>query len=220
MQYTQILATLKEKQKPFYIVDIPFEEARISLEMLLKFIEPVAGAIILLSLSPSDKKFFNKEKMTRREFLQSAGKLLAGGYLLSEAPLAFTDTSRNSVKNFLQELNENIHPESNSIILTFRNCLVAQKAIFLGKFLKESGILHPEISMVYGNGHSGLEKTLNQDEQERLNMIKSLLDRRGMEEIRRNVSNIARVDFNDKLNEWQITNVSKSPDLTALELDK
>ncbi len=223
-QNLEIESWLKDQKKPYYIVDATHDEAKISLVKILGGMETSAGLLLLASLARDfikKKKPKPDDKLTRRQMLTRTAKGLGAGYLLSQTPLgvraAMGSTSLTSVEKFLQDLNENIHPETNEIVFTFRNYLAAHKAVTLAKTLGSKGIQHPQISLVYGAGHSGLEKALTRTSEDRLAYLESILNKQGMEKIRREVSKIARVDFNERENRWEITSILSDPSLAPLE---
>ena len=111
-----------------------------------------------------------------------------------------------------REVQETIHPETEAVFTTFRNAIWAQKLEFLAHRLKNDNT--PELAMMAGSYHSGLENMLKENSEKRLRSIKRFLKIFGVGGSF-SLSPIARIEY--KENRWFATEVIKEPELEKIE---
>ncbi len=223
--HRKIFEKTEEGKKPIFLIDITEQELATLLQIDLKYLEPIVGSGLLAILA---RDFILGEKrLTRREILKKAG---AGIYFLSEFPAGIIrglfgedfivgeKSASRAVEKFLDDLNERIHPETNAIIQTLRNSLLAQKAKTIAERLGlEIKGRKPEIALTVGAAHHGIEKALLKEDEERVWLIDKLLSVPGLKNTREKIATIARFDFNKEKDKWELTDQSKDPHLAKIE---
>lgn len=222
IQYRKIITQAKEKKKPIFFVDMTNDNYVPLLQMGLKTGETLLGIKLLGSLAREVKE--ETGDMTRREFLKKSMKGAAGlyfsshalGYLSSLAKIGSEEKSAiRAVNRFLNDIDERVHPETQAIILTLRNYLMAQKMKTVAEqfFQKDK---KADVAMIVGSGHSGIEKALQKDDPERIEVIHKLLKTPGLSKARKQIATIARFDFDDANNKWKTT-LFEDPRLTSIK---
>jgi pheromone shutdown protein TraB len=197
----------------------------------LKSYENIMGAyLILSSLYQLAYKIVTSErkKMNRRDFLKLLSKSLLAVYFapqLAENLILFfslpdkamlnEETARRKIHRFLIKLNEKIHPETHMILITLRNIIMAQKLITIARDINKEISKKPEIGVVVGASHIGIEGALNLDEKERKEIIGQIMN--FAKGIKKNIATIARFDYNSKTEGWELTKFYKDPFLASLE---
>lgn len=227
------IAAARECKKPIFWVDVSSESTLGILTKALAQVESVAGMILLAKLAREVVESLPQKKdnqnITRRGFLKKAGLALGGLYLsfplLSGLVRMGTHVSKvdrreaaATVDKFLTAAAEKSHPEIDGFVLTFRNHLIAEKLVTISEIIESDPGKKPEIGIVMGGGHTGLEYALQKSREERLNIIKDWLPWVRPEQ-RDNISTIARLDFNENKNDWEAT-IIKSDYLSTLASDK
>lgn len=216
-QYGKIIEKAEREEKPIFLGDITEWRTAFLLQIGLKVLELTVGIALLKNLI---KSLLENEKMTRREFLK---KTAAGIYLSSEMPSYISlllsgdeKSAGRAIEKFLTDLNERTHPETNAILLTLRNYVMAQK---LKTIAEKLGIKNrkPEVAIAIGKRHSGIEKALEKEDEERVRLVNKLLSIPGLKKTRENIATIAQFDFNEKENKWELTDQFKDPYLSKIE---
>lgn len=230
-QYKEVVAEAEQSQTPIFIVDAPVATQYVAaLQTILKAVE-IGTAFELVrrlvrDVSTSELSEKNSDSMpvaeptstksggmSRRNFLKRSLQFGAATYLGSHVPEIASVASggildesdpRRAVQRFLTELNDDIHPETNLAITRFRNLLFAHKATLIGTWLN-SEKNHPQVSMILGALHTGIEKDLVRDDLERSSLLEELLSVDGLEEFRNQCSKIGRFDYFPKHNRWLMT---------------
>src|ERR1051326_6879612 len=147
--------------------------------------------------------------MQRRDFL----KFAAGAYLASpivenlmrigQKPKNPEHSTMSKATNTLGQLNESIHPETQAIITTLRNHLMAQKwKTVMYITAAELKGKKPEVAQVVGGDHANITVSLDKNETERAEVIRKLLSLPGREEDRKKIATIARADYIKEKDEW------------------
>lgn len=204
IQYKRIVEKAEKDRQSIFFADIVEEDVTIALQESLLNIEPIAGVLLLVSLVNDALK---KQKMTRREFLKRSGKLLSGLFFsthILEYPLWLTgkdEEARSIINRFVLDLNERIHPETNLIVLTLRNHLLAQKMQTIAEFTN-SERKKPEIGIIIGHAHIGIERSLEKKSEERTEIIKKILNFTVSNRIKEKIAKICWFNFHPKTNRW------------------
>ncbi len=234
-QYERLIEKAAKEKKPIFLADISDSESIMIFQVIIGVLESVSSVPILYSLLEDvreiiKEKKLNQKKLNRRDFIKTSAKGLIGFYLSTPFLEVFLNTfsdffSKNRVNlqsksenlnRFLTELNEKIHPEIYAIILTLRNYLLAQKMETIAQTLKKKN-KKPEIAIVVGASHYGIEKALQKEKNKRIELINFLTKLPGLEESRKRIATIARFDFDEKEKNWKVTQIFKDPLLVPLE---
>ncbi len=225
--YPKIFERLKEKRKPIFFADLTKAKTAEILRLVLGTIESGVGYALLGALAHEAAKNKSTQPMSRRDFLKKAGIGVAGAYFATHSirnilaehsgdPL--DQKSKTAMVNrVMTSLNEEIHPEIDGILITLRNYLVAQKMTTIARILKVDSDRKPEVAAIFGAGHFGLEKALSVGDEKRAEMIDKLLISNGLENVRKEIATIARLDFDEIKNDWAVTEIFKDPVLAPLE---
>lgn len=225
---------LKKNQTPLYFIDIIDPERILDKEMLnvtaLKTLETsLAGGFIGFGLIEARRQIKTKQGMSRRQFLKLSGSALGTLYfgpMLLDLLLKLADLGEKTVKESSEirrvqrtigKIQEKLHPETEGIILTFRNALWAQKLETIAKELTKQGAQRPEVGIGVGGDHFGIEDMLNSPPQKRLEAISKFLKVFGSEQALPNISPIARLEYSEKEKRWIATQIINDPELEKLE---
>lgn len=100
--------------------------------------------------------------------------------------------------------------------LRLRDYLFAQKLKTIAERL-ETQKRKPEIAIVIGAGHTGIEEALKKSNEERVKLIDNRSDDPDLREAREKIATIARFDFNEKEGKWELTDRFKDPHLAKIE---
>ena len=217
VQYRRIVERAEMEKKPIFFVDITSGQTIAILQVGLKVLEPAIGMRVLSALRENNANKEQKNRPTRREFLDRLGKGAGAVYLLSGLPdiAAGMVFPRSQVDRFLATINEKIHPETDAILLTLRNYLIAQKTEAVANMLAMEQQKKPEVAVVIGQAHSGIERALQKSEQDRVAVIDKLLAVPGLGDARKKIAAIARLDFMDDGGGWKAS-ISQDPHLAQL----
>ncbi len=205
-QYRMVFEAAIKNKKPLFVADLSINAAEYGkakteyalTQFLIPAIEASLGA---LAISSAVKDSKSDKKTSRRSFLASAGKLLAGGYLMTPAlaqvglaacgPVPDERSFGRQATKHARSVTRAAHPEVRSTILDIRNDLMAQKAETIANILKkEITGRKPKLGFFVGAGHSGLEKSLQTSEAERVDALLS-----DLEEGVAKQNKIVRIDF-------------------------
>lgn len=216
-----IVKRAKQEGKPIFFIDISEHDTADLIQKGLRALEVGVGFSLLLSLS---KDIINKNKISRRDFLKKAAKGLGGLYFFSHIPKIIVSALDNidgrskqgAISRFLSDLDEKIHPETESIVLTLRNHLMAQKLTYIASHMRQSINKKPEIGLVIGAAHTGIEKALLEKNKERIALIDKLLRVPGLGKSRERIATIARLDFDEKPYNW-VAQILEDPELIPIE---
>lgn len=222
IQYPEVLEKAEAERKPVYFIDIASADFIPILSNFLAVAEAGAAIFLLANLAQKD---LPREQVSRRDFFKKTGKGVGAAWLFSQSAemvnriIMDRKTDETSAKRIIQrvvtDLNEMAHPETHALLLTLRNYLWAQK---LKTIAADTLVVDrkPEIAMVVGALHHGLESALQKDDEQRTRLIDTLLSVPGLEEARRKVANIARLDFDASSKQWE-ARIFKDPVLAGLE---
>jgi hypothetical protein len=228
-QYRNIIEKAAEARQPIYLTDVYEGLALDLLRMFLGATEMLIAFEALVSLYKLGREMIRTSKMTRRDFLKLVGKTFLATYFGSHfvetlSSLAFPikggideKTAIRKINRFLINLNEKSHPEVYTVVLTLRNLIMAQKLITIAKEIHNEIDEKPEIGVVVGGGHIGIERALKLTTKERMNTIGKILSIPGLKGLRENVAAIARFDYDPQIGKWQLTKFYKDPSLLNLE---
>lgn len=186
--YHQIIKSAAEKQKPVFLVDMSTDAYATRRDAALNVVLlPVIEAMIAAGLVFSGiKGVAKKEKMDRRSFLKLGAKMTAAAYLsLPQASrlLSFVSTdyfrqvpdeesfSRKTEK-FVHKIKSSSHPELYSNVVNVRNNLIAEKSEAIARMLNKKLGRKPQLALLTGASHFGLEESLSSDPFERINSLK------------------------------------------------
>ncbi|QQG46485.1 MAG: hypothetical protein HYY55_01420 [Candidatus Niyogibacteria bacterium] len=227
VQYRPVIERIEKEKRPVFLADISEAEMRMNIETILQIVEPTLGIFLLASLS---KDFTSEKKISRREFLKKSAKAAAGLYFFSHTSMSISailerkrvdeQSATRAVSRFLMDLNERIHPETEKIILTLRNHLAAKKMRAIAGHLRaESGEVSekPELAAIFGAAHHGIERALQKEDKELMRIIEKILQQPGLEEARKKIAKIARLDFNEREDRWKTTEIFDDPDLAKIQ---
>lgn len=201
-QYRKIIRACQETRKPIFLTDLSKDtRMRYDKEVLLKeVVAPTAELLVGMALAGwVAKDVWDKSKMTRRDFLKTGAKALAGMYLATpQASLELLDftqepdeeTLRRKAAKVVTNFSRSIHPELAGITVNCRNLLFAQKSEAVAKIMKSERKERPNLGIIVGAVHFGVENTLKMKEGERIAKLKEYLG----DSIERE-SVIARIDF-------------------------
>jgi hypothetical protein len=211
-QTTQIIEHARTNRIPIYLVDTIHLNTQNELLRLQEDSEKkqnYAGIFAVLGLL-STIGVVTSKGMNRRNFLKSAagagGAFVGAGYLsLPEIEMYLTKQMTKGIKqpeqdelltqvfNLLHKMNETLHPKTRELIYRLRNLLIAEKAEYLGHLHKvRSRGKKPNLTLLVGQAHTGIEQFLQQSFEERANPILEKLRAAGVDE-----STIAKVDYLD-----------------------
>lgn len=211
--FCQIVEKAKKEKKPIFFGDLITTEGYVfsQLQYALKKIE-TSGVVLypLLSLA----------REIEMDWLKST---LIGGYLgthLAEDILGVRSALKEGkiprkLRKFLITLNERVHPETHAIVLTLRNYLFAQKMYTIPKMLEKEG-KKPELAIVIGGAHSGIEKALRTAEKKRLKRINWLTKTPGLRKERERIATVGMAEWIEEKKGWKTT-ILKDPGLLPIE---
>lgn len=222
---------LIRNKTPLYFIDVGdpegflFSAVKDSLE--IKGLENIvaAGALGYVGVKVAKDKIKGKASMTRRDFLKLSGAGVMAAFtgtelldsLITEYRALGKHYQKNAAERKLQHLREKIHPETTFIMITFRNLLWAEKLQTIAKHYEIMHHRKPEIALMLGAFHSGIENALAEAPEKRLAVIKRFLEtfvkKRGLLAI----TDIAKTEFSDKEKRWIATEIFKDPKLEKIE---
>lgn len=225
-QYRKIIKRAEKKEKPIFLGDITEEDAVTALQMGLKLLEPIMGVWVLASLLRSGELILPAEIATGYLLSETSAVGIVDGiilgtkirdYLFGEKnPSVDKKSFSRAVERFLGDLNERIHPETNTILVTLRNNLMAQKLKTVSEKLEIQN-RKPEVGISIGEYHHGIEKALKKDDEERVKLVDKLLNVPGLKKTREKIATIAKFDFNKEEDKWELTDRFKDPHLAKIE---
>src|SRR3990167_1798762 len=215
-QHAKLVDYFRTENKSLYLVDLNalamFYEQRAD---SLNFLETIGGAGLAIwgmkdyvdekTKTLRQRNSHSPEDMTRRDFLKKIGtgaKIAGSAYLLS--PIAGEkfgqlvsqpqeDTIMRKIDKKIIAANETIHPEIYNTLLTFRNYLIAQKAEYIAQQKFKETQDKPELSILIGAAHTGIESALTMNNDERMKLLKENI----AEDNRLKQSSIVKIDFDN-----------------------
>lgn len=198
LQYHEVLWKAAEEETPVFYLDWMTEDSTpIKRERFIDAVLRGTEGMIALGLLA---KIDTKTPMTRRKFLGDAGKGLVALFLASPG-LEFlfrgrslkepeeTSFSRRA-ERVTRSINDVAHPEMRRFAIHTRNDLIAQKSETLAQILSEASQRKPELALILGTSHTGIENSFRKNEKDRINSLKNELG----ESINKN-GTIFRIDF-------------------------
>lgn len=213
--YKSVVKKAEDEKMPIFFADLSNAEVKTILHDRIKNLEVTVGAVTALVLLAS--LISSKEKISRREFFEKSFFALGSAYLsshtfldniyqISRDSMLDEKTASRHIARILGDLQEKIHPETESLIITLRNQLMAQKMITITKMLdlQDSKI---KVGIVVGARHHGIEKALQIKDAKRIKIINDLLNAPELEKARKTASIIARMDFSEKSGKWITTGI-------------
>lgn len=173
------------------------------------------------------REFKNDRKIPRRSFLELAACVPAAFYfagftIFEELEFALEMWQPSKEEGFMRSidrmfisLNEKAHPEILILMLTFRNKVWAQKLdLIANKMQKNLGRL-PEIGILVGKNHIGLERTLHEKPEERLRYIRRIFNRPFVRSAVK-ISETQCFEYKSQKG-WQTFEIIHEPDLEKIE---
>lgn len=223
-QYKLIVEKAQQESKPIFFVDNPTVNPWTDiLEFECTVLEALAGCSLFYFFA-KDIVETKRKKISRREFFKMSIKGMAGAYLINPfftymlgAIDTMGDSSCGAAARFLFNFNERFHPETGFAVLILRNHLMAQKLTTIAKSISDFKGEKPEIGIVVGAYHVGIEKALRKSNEERIKSIDRILHFPGLKEAREKIAFIARLDFNKEQNKWVATEIFKDSYLATIE---
>ncbi len=224
-QYGKIIKKAEELGKPIFLGDITKVVSESLLTEGMQILEPIAGMALIASLI---KDMSENKKMTRREFMLKA---FGGSYALSKISndtveilygfykrgLPDEQSPVRKTTRFFDEVNDAIHPETrNKITIKLRNLLYAQKMKEVARKFKIKG-RKTEVAVAIGSDHHEIEKDFLKEDEEIVKQISQLLSNPKLKDVREKIATIARFDFSEKENKWELTDRFKDPYLAKIE---
>lgn len=225
-QYLNLVNHLQQRRKPVFLADMNSIYIT-SLLNGLKALEPIIGLYLISKLAIGIKR----QAINRRNFIRTGGaRAIAALWFLSDMPGLILSASQvqttkdehsasRAVNRFLTDLEERIHPETEAIVMTLRNHLFAQKLKTIADMMSSHTEGKPEVGIVIGARHTGIEAALQKEDQERVELINRLLHLPGLEETRAKIATIARMDFDEDQHVW-VASIFKDPHLAPLEQNR
>jgi hypothetical protein len=189
-QHGKLIGYCRENGKSVYLVDL---NKLVSINgSFFTFVESLGGFVIGASvvnncvkrtLKLKNNTGGNPHLSSRRNFFRkiwTGTKVTASAFLLS--PILGEKFAKligqpeegsitRTIDRLLIHTNENIHPEIFWKIITFRNNLIAQKAEYVAKLIKNETRKKPNLSILIGSAHVGIEDSLVNTEEKRLQVI-------------------------------------------------
>lgn len=84
-------------------------------------------------------------------------------------------SKKRQIFKSLTNINEKSHPEIYAFMTTLRNQIWAQKLDYLASKIPHQSNRKPEIGILVGRGHSGLENAIGENPKQRLDFLKRFL---------------------------------------------
>jgi len=171
-----------------------------------------------------------KEKMSRRQFiktgLMSLGSLYFGGLEILNQFLSVVQKDQfnegslgRKIERSVQTPEEKFHPEIYGLIVTLRNELWAHKLDCVAKELKERLGYKPKIAVVVGSAHHGLEDTLQENPQERLETIQRFFNAFKIAGLAKEtkINQTLKFEYSPEKQRWELTEKIIDPLLKKIE---
>jgi hypothetical protein len=225
IQYKYLIKKASEAGQPIYLTDLDPRPEWYGLSVSLHITEIISAIGLDLYLLFLFRSIKSKE-ITRRDFLKLLFLALLAAYFGTQLGESLTypikgnvdeSTLTRSINRILIKLNESIHPEINIVMLTLRNLIMAQKLTTIAEKLRQKTGKKPEIAVVVGGAHIGIEYALKMSKEERMKIIKRILSIPVLKELRKGIATIARFDYNQTTGQWELTEFYKDPNLLELE---
>lgn len=177
----------------------------------------IGGALVKSSIKESISK-----PITRRSFLKNLGKVAAAAYLATPAIetaalLSSTDLSKHEpdegdtsrkIYRKLDSTNNLIHPELNTVTIEIRNELIAEKSEKLAELLRQTSGQKQNLSLIIGAAHTGIERSLKDTRENRLDKIRGSLN---YDQIKENET-VVRVD-------WDYSTTPPTPKISQIKIE-
>lgn len=106
---------------------------------------------------------------------------------------------------------EALHPELNAVDITLRNALFAQKLTTIARDMGHEFERKPEIGIIVGSRHVGIEQMLAVSDEKRVKIIVDIVHALGAEGIQEHISKIAELKFDQVAAQWQQKRVFDDP---------
>lgn len=191
-QMKGVIARSAEQDKPVFSADMSVDLlkfASLCLENPVKKKLIEAGELLIgMGLIQSAiSEIRNTEKISRRNFLRTTGKMIGGAYFgmpAIESVLAgisiltkkILDES-SDLRKFsrgLEKVNEYAHPELQTMAIEVRNQLIAQKAETIATQLREKIGKKPNLAIYIGASHFGIEEALKSTQSDRMAKLRTI----------------------------------------------
>lgn len=184
-QYLQIIERAAKEVKPIFLVDMSTNNVKD--DSVLNGIIPFFELALAQGLTFSPKT--KKPVLTRRDFLKKGAKGIMIAYPITaiaeeilqifEASYIFEEPKEGSllrsVQRSLGRLNDAIHPEIYSDLIDTRNDLIAEKSDFIARILAGELNKRPKLSLFIGGAHTGIERSLQLEPEERTENLRGRL---------------------------------------------
>lgn len=220
-QFHGIIKKAEKEEKPIFFVDIQKAALVGYLQLALPLLEVSVGYKMLRSLA---EDIISDAPVTRRDFLKRSAQGVVGAYFLSHIPKMLSvfggspneQSMKRAVDRFVTDLGEQMHPETWAVVLTLRNNMIAHKMETVAENFRNEKRIDPELALVCGSSHSGIDEVLAKTNTERIFVINRLLSVPGLDEAKRRVATIARLDFDNKEGHWTAS-IFKDPTLSSAQ---
>ncbi|MBI2514791.1 hypothetical protein HYV91_01195 [Candidatus Wolfebacteria bacterium] len=227
-QYKKIIEKVQRENKPIFLGDITDAEAVLLLRQLLKTGETIAAPLLfsLLACMLSGRMLSGRKEISRRDLLKNLSIALPGIYFSTQTAQLVPGLIRklrgkysplNLFRKIMIDINERLHPETDAILLTLRNYILAQKLKTIAQKLSKGVSEKPEIAIVVGANHMGIERALRENEWEGLTVINKSMHAPSLKKAKEKIATIARFDFDKNRNKWMPTEIFKDPYLAEVE---
>lgn len=170
------------------------------------------------------RSILEKPELSRRTFLTSLvatiGATKAFGNAVERVANFESPHGSVTMNKKIASYNEMVNPEVGFFVLRLRNAVWAHKLHALAVDLTKEKGQKPEIAMLLGRGHVGVEEMLRAEPAERLELInKSLMALKVLLGLRHGIkfSSVARFDYDVKDGQWTATQTYHDPEIARLE---
>ena len=207
LQYRKLLQHCQRHGIPIFLTDLSYNAYRQTeyhnemaiKEIYLPVLEAILGVILVVSGATN---VVQQKGISRREFLKQGLKGLVGSYLLmSQVNKSLMETKKEpdekaKMRQFskqLEGITKTLHPEMRNVIVAGRNDLFAQKGEVIADTIQTPNNRKPNLGIVIGAAHTGIEDSLHLTEQERIERLKKVFGEKRLAVER----HIVRLDFPD-----------------------
>lgn len=182
-QYKEIIQAAFANRTPMYFADAVETAGFKREDKIVDFVVPVEE-LAALGLGLSAAK--DLKQTDRRAFITGVAKAAGAAYLSSSIPQIatemaagttfFSEPDESSISRKAERvvggINEAIHPEQHTEMVTSRNTLIAEKSEIIAKLLRKELGRKPQIAIVIGAAHFGIEDELAASESERIRRLR------------------------------------------------
>lgn len=218
VQYKDIGQWCKDNEKPVFFTDIQESYLIARLQEALRGAEFGVAAFLLIRLS---RKIAKNKPISRRQLLQlPLSTYLATPFiediLKTTSPSGPKRSGLVKLGHNLGQLDEVIHPEVSSVLVTLRNHLMAQKWKTIMHIVGSENKINPEVSQIIGAEHTNIITAIDKPDKQVAEIIDKILSITRLSAEREKISAIARADWDKETGAWRVREYS-DPVLRPLE---